>query len=72
MCISRAAACALPSDVQMRKRSEGEAKNVILCAFGGHYDIKQVVVVDEDVDIHDPTRSNGRWRRGSRRIATSW
>jgi 2,5-furandicarboxylate decarboxylase 1 len=39
--------------VQMRKRSEGEAKNVILGAFGGHYDIKQVVVVDEDVDIHD-------------------
>jgi 2,5-furandicarboxylate decarboxylase 1 len=22
---------------------------------GGHYDIKQVVVVDEDVDIHNPT-----------------
>jgi len=41
--------------VQMRKRSEGEAKNVIMGAFGGHYDIKQVVVVDEDVDIHDPT-----------------
>ena len=40
--------------VQMEKRSEGEAKNVILGAFGGHYDIKQVVVVDTDVDIHDP------------------
>ena len=40
--------------VQMRKRSEGEAKNVILGAFGGHYDLKQVVVVDEDVDIHNP------------------
>jgi 2,5-furandicarboxylate decarboxylase 1 len=38
----------------MKKRSEGEAKNVILGAFGGHYDIKQVVVVDEDVDIHNP------------------
>jgi 2,5-furandicarboxylate decarboxylase 1 len=23
-------------------------------AFGGHYDIKQVVVVDSDVDIHSP------------------
>ena len=23
-------------------------------AFGAHYDIKHVVVVDEDVDIHDP------------------
>jgi 2,5-furandicarboxylate decarboxylase 1 len=40
--------------VQMQKRSEGEAKNVIMGAFAGHYDIKQVVVVDEDVDIHDP------------------
>jgi 2,5-furandicarboxylate decarboxylase 1 len=27
---------------------------VILCAFGTHYDIKQVVVVDTDVDVHDP------------------
>jgi 2,5-furandicarboxylate decarboxylase 1 len=41
--------------VQMRKRQEGEAKNVILGAFAGHYDVKQVVVVDEYVDIHDPT-----------------
>jgi len=40
--------------VQMEKRSEGEAKNVILGAFAGHYDIKHVVVVDADVDIHDP------------------
>ncbi len=40
--------------VQMKKRREGEPKNVILGAFGGHYDIKQVIVVDEDVDIHDP------------------
>jgi 2,5-furandicarboxylate decarboxylase 1 len=40
--------------VRMEKRSEGEAKNVILGAFAGHYDIKQVIVVDTDVDIHDP------------------
>ena len=40
--------------VQFAKTREGEAKNVILCAFGAHYDIKQVVVVDTDVDIHDP------------------
>jgi 2,5-furandicarboxylate decarboxylase 1 len=25
-----------------------------MAAFGSHYDIKQVIVVDEDVDIHDP------------------
>jgi 2,5-furandicarboxylate decarboxylase 1 len=40
--------------VQIRKRQEGEAKNVMLGAFAGHYDVKQVVVVDDDVDIHDP------------------
>jgi 2,5-furandicarboxylate decarboxylase 1 len=26
-----------------------------LGAFAGHYDVKQVIVVDTDVDIHDPT-----------------
>jgi 2,5-furandicarboxylate decarboxylase 1 len=40
--------------VQIRKRQEGEAKNIMLGAFAGHYDVKHVVVVDEDVDIHDP------------------
>jgi 2,5-furandicarboxylate decarboxylase 1 len=40
--------------VQFEKKREGEAKNVILCAFGAHYDIKQVVVVDTDVNVHDP------------------
>jgi 2,5-furandicarboxylate decarboxylase 1 len=33
--------------VQMQKRQEGEAKN-------GHYDLKTVIVVDTDVDIHNP------------------
>jgi 2,5-furandicarboxylate decarboxylase 1 len=40
--------------VRMRKRVEGEAKNVIFGAFAAHYDVKHVVVVDEDVDIYDP------------------
>jgi 2,5-furandicarboxylate decarboxylase 1 len=40
--------------VKFRKQREGEPKNVILCAFGAHYDIKQVTVVDDDVDVHDP------------------
>jgi 2,5-furandicarboxylate decarboxylase 1 len=40
--------------VKFEKRREGEPKNVILCAFGAHYDIKQVTVVDIDVDVHDP------------------
>ncbi|MGZ3295335.1 MAG: UbiD family decarboxylase, partial [Xanthobacteraceae bacterium] len=41
--------------VQIRKRQEGEAKNIMLGAFAGHYDVKQVIVVDEDVDIHNST-----------------
>jgi 2,5-furandicarboxylate decarboxylase 1 len=40
--------------VKMKKRFEGEAKNVIAGAFAAHYDIKHVFVVDEDVDIHNP------------------
>jgi 2,5-furandicarboxylate decarboxylase 1 len=40
--------------VRIRKRQEGEAKNIMLGAFAGHYDVKHVIVVDEDVDIHDP------------------
>jgi 2,5-furandicarboxylate decarboxylase 1 len=39
--------------VKLRKRQEGEAKNVIMGAFAGHYDLKHVIVVDEDVDIHN-------------------
>ena len=40
--------------VRLRKTQEGEAKNVLLGVFAAHYDIKHAVVVDTDVDIHDP------------------
>lgn len=40
--------------VKLRRTFRGEAKNVILGALAAHYDVKHVVVVDEDVDIHDP------------------
>lgn len=53
--LSRGGVCRYHLYVQIDKRSEGEAKNVILGALGGHYDIKHVTVVDLDVDIHDPT-----------------
>ncbi len=42
--------------VKLAQRNEGEAKNVILGAFSGHFDVKQVIVVDDDVDIHDPAQ----------------
>ena len=40
--------------VKIRKTHEGQPKNVICAAFGAHYDIKQVIVVDDDVQVHDP------------------
>jgi 2,5-furandicarboxylate decarboxylase 1 len=40
--------------IKIRKTHEGQPKNVICAAFGAHYDIKQVVVVDEDVEVHEP------------------
>jgi 2,5-furandicarboxylate decarboxylase 1 len=40
--------------VQIQKHQEGEAKNIMMGAFAGHYDVKHVIVVDEDVDIHNP------------------
>jgi 2,5-furandicarboxylate decarboxylase 1 len=52
--LSRGGVCRYHLYVKMKKRSEGEAKNVILGAMACHYDIKHVTVVDEDVDIHVP------------------
>src|SRR5438445_1626235 len=52
--LARGGVCRYHLYVQIAKRQEGEAKNVMLGAFAGHYDVKHVVVVDEDVDIHDP------------------
>jgi 2,5-furandicarboxylate decarboxylase 1 len=40
--------------VKMKKTQEGQGKNVILGAFAGSFDLKHVVVVDEDIDIHNP------------------
>lgn len=40
--------------IKIRKTHEGQPKNIICGAFGAHYDIKQVIVVDDDVEVHDP------------------
>jgi 2,5-furandicarboxylate decarboxylase 1 len=40
--------------VQAKITHEAEGKNIILGAFAAHHDIKQVVVVDEDVDVTRP------------------
>jgi UbiD family decarboxylase len=36
--------------VQIRKSTQGDAKNAILAAFAAHTSLKHVVVVDEDID----------------------
>jgi 2,5-furandicarboxylate decarboxylase 1 len=52
--LTRGGTCRYHLAVQIEKTSEGEPKNIIMGAFGGHYDLKQVVVVDADVNIDDP------------------
>ena len=52
--LARGGVCRYHLYVQIRKRQEGEAKNIMMGAFAGHYDVKHVIVVDEDVNIHDP------------------
>ena len=52
--LARGGVCRYHLYVQIAKRQEGEAKNIMMGAFAGHYDVKHVIVVDEDVDIHDP------------------
>lgn len=52
--LTRGGTCRYHLVVKIDKLSEGEPKNIILGAFGGHYDLKQVVVVDKDVDISNP------------------
>jgi 2,5-furandicarboxylate decarboxylase 1 len=42
--------------VQIKKTHEGLPKNVIAGTFSSHYDVKHVVIVDEDVDVHDPSQ----------------
>jgi 2,5-furandicarboxylate decarboxylase 1 len=43
--------CRYHAIISIKKRNEGEAKNAILAAFANSFDIKHVVVVDEEVDV---------------------
>jgi UbiD family decarboxylase len=40
--------------VQVKKSTQGDAKNAILAAFAAHTSLKHVVVVDEDINPADP------------------
>jgi 2,5-furandicarboxylate decarboxylase 1 len=52
--LTRGGTCRYHLVVKIDKRSNGEPKNIIMGAFSGHYDVKQVTVVDLDVDIDNP------------------
>jgi 2,5-furandicarboxylate decarboxylase 1 len=52
--LTRGGTCRYHLVVKIDKRSDGEPKNMIMGAFGGHYDLKQVTIVDLDVDIDNP------------------
>jgi len=45
--------CWLDGVVSIRKNKEGDGVNAIMAAFTGHPSMKNVVIVDEDVDIFD-------------------
>lgn len=47
--------CYLHAVVQIDKQTEGDGKNAALAALAAHGSLKHVVVVDEDIDIFDPT-----------------
>ncbi|MDI9258720.1 UbiD family decarboxylase [Alicyclobacillus sendaiensis] len=46
--------CRYHAVISIRKTEEGQGKNAILGALANSFDIKHVVVVDEDVDIYNP------------------
>lgn len=39
--------------ISIKKRSEGDVENVIRAAFRGHRSMKRVIVVDDDIDVHN-------------------
>jgi 2,5-furandicarboxylate decarboxylase 1 len=51
--LTRGGTCRYHLAIKIDKKSQGEPKNIIMGAFAGHYDIKQAVVVDMDVNIDD-------------------
>ncbi len=53
--LSRGGVCRYHLHIKIRKRWEGEPKNIIMGAFASHADIKQVIIVDDDINAHDST-----------------
>ncbi len=41
--------------ISIQKQTEGDGKNALLAAFGAHPSLKHAVVVDEDIDVNNPS-----------------
>ena len=53
--LTKGGCCYFDAVVQIKKQTEGDAKNAMLAAFAAHPSLKNVVVVDPDIDIYDPS-----------------
>ena len=56
--------CWLHGIISITKQKEGDGKNAILAALGAHTSMKLVVVVDDDIDVHD--NSSVEWAIATR------
>lgn len=54
VCMTPAGACRHHAVVSIRKRHEEEARNVILALLASGIGLKQVIVVDGDINVRDP------------------
>ncbi|MBR1368966.1 hypothetical protein RJ53_05385 [Methanocalculus chunghsingensis] len=52
--LTRGGAGYLHAVVSIEKQTEGDGKNAIMAAFAAHTSLKHVVIVDPDIDIHNP------------------
>lgn len=52
--LTLASGCHYHAVAQITPRHAGEAKNAMLAAFAGVNEVKRVIVVDADINIHDP------------------
>lgn len=55
VCVTPGGCSWLHAAVKIRKRDPQDAKRAIKAAFQGHASLKHVFVVDEDIDIEDPS-----------------
>lgn len=59
--------------ISVRKRKEGDGKQAIFAAFAADHFLKSIIVVDEDIDVHDTDRvlwaSHVRFQAGDDLIA---